>query len=81
MSKLEFGILERKQIIDVYCEKLTDNYVLRRVGELPKKIRGSEISEELEFLDPTNVFTGYFYTFDNPDGLAYRIHYQPIFDE
>lgn len=79
LSKLIFGVFEIKQLMDIYCEKLTEDYLLIRTNDLPIKIHAKDI-QELNDLNLFNDYSGYYYSFNEPNGLAYRIHYQIVLE-
>jgi DNA-binding CsgD family transcriptional regulator len=75
VSNLKFGILEKNKILFSKCSKLTIEY---EEEILPKNRCVFFKAEEDDDFVPIHGqrYKGFFYEFNNPDGLAYRIYYR-----
>jgi hypothetical protein len=74
ISILEFGIMEKFDIVGVRSTKIKSSYIEENIPEIP---RFFNVKEEVE-LKPLHKkkLNGFFYKFENPDGLAYRFMYR-----
>lgn len=73
VSHLEFGILEINDMSSIQCIKVSNLYEEMLVNEKPIFFS----AEDFEILKPIhgNGYKGFYYIFNNPDGIAYRIFY------
>jgi len=75
VSWLQYGLLEQFTILGMIAEKTTVSYIQENVPETRQKFKITE-EPDLKPLHCKDYNEGYRFTFENPDGIAYRFKYR-----